>query len=272
MSEPVFLQKIRHLFHAASLDERRCSLCHAPFSPVPHDAACADSSSPLPGASLCPSCATLLRPRTTGYCPRCGRLQAIPDAPQSPCGDCLTVPPPWDHFRFYGVYADALKDLLLRGKFGSDPVALNLLGNFLAQVCLDLPRPDAIVPMPLHPSRLRERGFNQCQELAYPVAEALGVPLRPDFLVRCLPTPHQVGLNREERLSNLQKAFVASPAVRGMRILLIDDTCTTGTTLRRATLALLDSHGGAQAVDVAVVARTSSERSNGSNMSFLRQY
>ena len=92
------------------------------------------------------------------------------------------------------------------------------------------------------------------------------MPLRPDLLLRRLPTRHQVGLSREERQANLKSAFMASPAVRGMRVLLIDDTCTTGTTLRRATLALLDGHGGAEAVDVAVVARTPSERTELLNM------
>ncbi len=195
-------------------------------------------------------------PRNAGYCPRCGSPHAIQDAPLSLCGECLATPPPWDQFRFYGVYANALRTLLLHGKFEADPAALHLLGVLLSQVCRDMPRPDAIVPMPLHPSRLRERGFNQCQELARPLAAVLQVPLRPDLLLRCLPTPHQVGLSREQRLDNLKKAFMPSPAVRGMRILLVDDTYTTGTTLRQATLALLGKQGGALAVDVAVVART----------------
>ncbi len=263
MPELRFLRSVRRLLHAASLDERRCALCHIPFSPSVSDSIQQQTGSLLSGLSLCPSCTALLKPRITGYCPQCGLPKAIPDSPSSPCGECLTTPPPWEHFRFYGIYAGALKILLLRGKFGADPIALHLLGQLLAQRCLDLPRPDAIVPMPLHPSRLRERGFNQCHELAYPLAEALQAPLRPELLVRCLSTPHQVGLNRRERLNNLKNAFLASPSVRGMRILLIDDTCTTGTTLRRAALALLDTPGGAGAVDVAVVARTSPEGDNG---------
>ena len=266
MPELRFLQPLHDLLHAASLDERRCVLCHIPFSPSdPGEAQLPESSTPS-ALPLCPACRVLLRPRTGGYCPRCGAPQAMSDAPPSLCGECLTTPPPWEHFRFYGVYANALKTLLLRGKFGADPTVLHLLGTFLVQACLDLPRPDAIVPVPLHESRLRERGFNQCQELARPLAEALQVPLRPDLLLRRLPTRHQVGLSREERQANLKSAFMASPAVRGMRVLLIDDTCTTGTTLRRATLALLDGHGGAEAVDVAVVARTPSERTELLNM------
>ena len=126
--------------------------------------------------------------------------------------------------------------------------------------CKDLPKPDAIVPVPLHSTRLRERGFNQCQELARPLSDALGVPLVPDLLLRQHPTRHQVGLSEAERVANLKSAFLSLPEVRGKRILLVDDTYTTGTTLRRAALALLDPHAGAAAVDVAVVARTPREK------------
>lgn len=132
--------------------------------------------------------------------------------------------------------------------------------RFLALSCKDLPKPDAIVPVPLHSTRLRERGFNQCQELARPLSDALGVPLVPDLLLRQHPTRHQVGLSEAERIANLKSAFLSLPEVRGKRILLVDDTYTTGTTLRRAALALLDPHAGAAAVDVAVVARTPREK------------
>lgn len=250
-----FLQPLRDLLRAASLDERRCILCHIPFSPLnggqlPPEGA---SRPPIP---LCPACRALLRPRKGGYCPRCGELSAFPDAAPALCGDCEKTPPPWEHFRFYGAYGGALKTLLLRGKFGADPAVLHLLGRFLAHACADLPKPDAIVPVPLHATRLRERGFNQCQELARPLSYALGAPLQPELLLRQHPTRHQVGLSEAERLANLESAFLASPRARGKRILLVDDAATTGTTLRRATLALLDPHGGAAAVDVAVVART----------------
>ena len=92
------------------------------------------------------------------------------------------------------------------------------------------------------------------------IADALGVPLVPDLLLRQHPTRHQVGLSEAERVANLKSAFLSLPEVRGKRILLVDDTYTTGTTLRRAALALLDPHAGAAAVDVAVVARTPREK------------
>ncbi len=256
-----FLQPLRDLLHATSLDERRCILCHIPFSPLSRGELPPSSSDETTAKiPLCPACRALLRPRKKGYCPLCGELHAHPDSPVELCQACRDTPPPWEHFRFYGVYGGALKSLLLRGKFGADPAVLHLLGRFLAHSCKDLPRPDAIVPVPLHSTRLRERGFNQCQELARPLAEALGAPLLPRLLLRQHPTRHQVGLNRDERAANLKGAFLSLPEVRGKRILLVDDTCTTGTTLRRAARALLDQHGGAAAVDVAVIARTPHER------------
>ena len=250
-----FLQPLRDLLRAVSLDERRCILCHIPFSPLDRGAMPPESV-PRIGIPLCPSCRTLLRPRKSGYCPLCGEPALQPEARPAPCDACRKTSPPWEHFRFYGLYGGALKTLILRGKFGADPAVLHLLGRLLAHACADLPRPDAIVPVPLHRTRLRERGFNQCQEVARPLAHALGAPLRPDLLLRQHPTRHQVGLSEAERLANLEGAFLASPQVRGKRILLVDDTATTGITLRRAAIALLDPHGGAAAVDVAVVART----------------
>ncbi|MFQ8887100.1 MAG: ComF family protein [Bilophila wadsworthia] len=200
-------------------------------------------------------------PSTQGrLLPSCGELQPFSDSEPALCETCQKTPPPWEHFRFYGAYSGALKTLLLRGKFGADPAVLHLLGRFLALSCKDLPKPDAIVPVPLHSTRLRERGFNQCQELARPLSDALGVPLVPDLLLRQHPTRHQVGLSEAERVANLKSAFLSLPEVRGKRILLVDDTYTTGTTLRRAALALLDPHAGAAAVDVAVVARTPREK------------
>ena len=171
MPELRLFQAVHHLLHAASLDEKRCSLCHVPFSPSSQKNSVPFTS---PDLSLCPSCASLLEPRTSGYCPSCGLPQAMRDAPPSLCGECLCSPPPWEHFRFYGVYANTLKELLLRGKFGADSTLLHLLGKLLAQRCLDLPRPDAIVPMPLHPSRLRERGIGSSSGRAASGSPAFG--------------------------------------------------------------------------------------------------
>lgn len=102
----------------------------------------------------------------------------------------------------------------------------------------------AVVPIPLHPSRLRERGYNQAAILANPIRAQLGLPNTP-HLIRHRATPHQVGLRRSERLHNLDDAFLwTGPPLTGS-VLLVDDVVTTGTTLSAAA-AILRQHGAAR--------------------------
>ena len=95
-----FLQPLRDLLHATSLDERRCILCHIPFSPLNRGELPADADNEqrmqIP---LCPSCRALLRPRKGGYCPSCGELQPFSDSEPALCETCQKTPPPWEHFR-----------------------------------------------------------------------------------------------------------------------------------------------------------------------------
>lgn len=115
---------------------------------------------------------------------------------------------------------------------------------------------DAIVPMPLHRSRLQERGFNQSHEIARFVARALAQPVVPEALRRTRATAPQVGLAREARRNNVRDAFTAEvAALRGGRIALLDDVVTTGSTVAAAAQALVDA--GARRVDVWCVARAS---------------
>lgn len=226
--------------------------CLEPFSPPYAHLTLED------GQSLCPDCRARLPRLKGGYCPFCGEIvksfQSLDSLPIAPCGSCLSSAPPWQEFRFYGTFESLLRDLLLRAKYQGDPAALKLIGQLLEKACFDLPAPDAIIPMPLHPARLRQRGFNQCLEIARPLARHWHVPLRLAWLQRQRHTPPQTGLSRSERRANLNNVFLASPEVAKRHILLIDDTATTGTSLRRATEALLLA--GAASVNAAVIART----------------
>lgn len=119
-----------------------------------------------------------------------------------------------------------------------DNACITLLSYLFDELCRELPELDAIVPMPLHPSRLRERGFNQCREIVRRTARRHHLPIRDELLVRTRNTSPQTILTRKARLANLDQTFEAPPDVRGLRILLADDTATTGTSLRKGSEAL----------------------------------
>jgi ComF family protein len=118
-----------------------------------------------------------------------------------------------------------------------------------------LPPVDLVVPIPLHPSRLRKREFNQAALLAKPLSKHLGRPFLIDTLRRLLPTAQQVGLTREERARNVRGAFaVRNPdRIKGAKILLVDDVLTTGATFNAAARAL--KKGGAKEVIACALAR-----------------
>ena len=224
------------------LGERRCVACHAPFLPdTPH------------AEDLCLSCRSRLARFTAIGCPLCGTPAVAPEDSGLPCGNCLLDPPPWSILIFHGLYADLLQALLLRLKFGGDFSTARLLGNLLAKDCAELPPVDAIVPLPRHPVRLRGRGFNQAGELARAVALRMHVPLKRELLFRTMNPPPQEHLTARQRQKNPEGSFSARN-VHQTRILLIDDTMTTGATLRHAARALRD--GGAGDIYVAVAART----------------
>ena len=227
------------------LDERRCAACLAPFVPP---------ASAGGTAYFCPACHMDLPRRVAGYCPLCGEPALLPFSTPVPCASCLGDAPPWEAFRFYGIYEGLLCQLILRMKYSSDLSMARALGELMLPLCRELPACDAIVPMPQHPARLRRRGCNQCQEMARPLGRSLDLPLMPQYLRRTLLTRPQTRLRRLERRADLSASFAADPAVGGKRILLLDDTMTTGTSLRYAARCLLQA--GAVAVCVAVAART----------------
>lgn len=184
----------------------------------------------------------------------CGNLTATPDEDPALCGDCLTDSRPWDRFIFHGAYHGLLRELILRFKQRHELPLGRLLGGFLADhPALGGPY-DAIVPVPLHPSRLRERGFNQSVELAEPLAKRLGAPVLRRALVRRARTRRQAGLGRAERGDNVRDVFDADSRVQGLRLLLVDDVATTCASLENTAKTLLSR--GAASVSVAVAART----------------
>lgn len=260
---------IRHALHMLGLDQTRCCHCLRPFSPAenlrPLVSVLATEGPAGLRAPLCPECCALFASYTGPRCPRCGLPSArspadvglarpLARAAHIPCGHCLSQPPPWDGLAYYGLYQGALRDALLRLKFGGELPLAALLGACLLEAARCLPRPDVLTAMPQHPAHLRRRGFNQAHELARAVRSLTDLPLRSDLLLRPVQSAPQAGLSATERRRNVRRSFHAPHTAKGLRIWLIDDVMTTGSTLAAAALALRE--GGAKEVHVLFAART----------------
>lgn len=127
------------------------------------------------------------------------------------------------------------------------------LGELIGQAYADAhPVPDGVVPVPLHPTRRLERGYNQSRMLGEGVANALDVPLREDLLDRPRPTRSQTNLSRTDRWKNVRDAFSAHSNAADGHWLIVDDILTTGSTAVAAAQTLRDA--GAQAVSLATLA------------------
>jgi ComF family protein len=148
-----------------------------------------------------------------------------------------------------------LPSVLHRYKYGRDVTLAEALAELVRKRSPREVKHDLLIPVPLHPDRLRWRGFNQSLLLALPLGRAWGVAVDPFALRRSRATPPQVGLDERARRQNVRGAFAVArrAAVEDRRILLFDDVFTTGATVGEcaATLRL----AGARSVDVLVLAR-----------------
>ena len=209
------------------------------------------------GRDLCLACSGELV-RNQPCCPRC----ALPlHAPAALCGECLQRPPPFDAAFAPFVYAHPLDLLMTRLKFGRSLAAGRVLSDlWSASIAAFPPRlPHFFVPVPLHRSRLRERGYNQALELIRPLARALRVPLAESLLSRARATPAQANLDAAARRQNVRGAFEFHAAALGgtapqqVHVALVDDVMTTGTTLRECARVL--RRAGVGRIDVWALAR-----------------
>ena len=185
--------------------------------------------------------------------PACGRC-ALPLPQPGQCGQCLQAPPPLGDVHAVFNYAFPLDRLLPRLKFHRDFAAGRVLAQCMAERLARLPHPDALVPIPLHRARLRDRGYDQTLELARPLARGLGIPLLEHALARRKSTRAQSRLDADARQRNLRDAFHVDPRLGQVRhVVLVDDVMTTGATLHAAARAL--HRVGVQRVDAWVCAR-----------------
>ena len=198
----------------------------------------------------CPECWSSLIPLEPPFCIKCG--EPAP-AIEGLCGLCIKGEHIFDFARSALLFTRTLREIIHHLKY-SDRVSLaKPLGDILKQ-CLDREAftGDLVIPVPLHRSRERERGFNQAEL----IAAQLGLPVSKRILKRRKNTPSQTGLSRNERKRNLASAFEVMNEVKGS-VIVVDDVYTTGSTMNEIARTLKRS--GAERVEVLTVARVAND-------------
>ncbi|WP_369931203.1 ComF family protein [Xanthomonas sp. NCPPB 2632] len=213
----------------------RCLVCEAPSET---------------GRALCRACHAGLVRNDSG-CGRCAQPLAI-SVPA--CTACLQGDRPWADLWVPFVYTWPLDELERRFKFAGSLVA----GRVLSECWLDTgcppTMPDLLLPMPLHRSRLRSRGYNQAMELARHLGRRLAIPVRHDVVQRVKRTRPQTDLDAAARAANIRGAFQVRRVPSQRHVALVDDVMTTGATLGECARTLTDA--GVARVDVWALART----------------
>jgi ComF family protein len=232
------------------------------FLDVIYPPACCHCGSLAASNTFCSACiARIVLPRAP-YCQHCGVPFRTRNDGNHTCGRCITDPPAFGMARAAAIYDAAapadqpLKSILQRYKYNRDVALAAPLAKLMERECpFKLTDYDVIVPVPLHLSRLRWRGFNQASLLARRIVTGTRVPVDVFSLERARETQPQVDLDEKERRRNVAAAFRVSrrERIRQRRVLLVDDVYTTGSTVNECSRVLRDA--GASAVDVLVLAR-----------------
>ncbi|HEX5364215.1 MAG TPA: ComF family protein [Gallionella sp.] len=198
----------------------------------------------------CTACNRTLPYLDGPHCPIC----ALPTPHSERCGHCLSHPPEFNRTAAAFAYAYPLDQLIQAMKYREQ---LALAHAFATRLTPRIDRnhlPDYIIPMPLHPEKLRARGFNQSLLLAAAIARELNLALLPHACQRVRDTPPQSALPWKDRKKNVRDAFRCDLDLSGKHIALVDDVLTTGASLNALTAAI--KARGATEVSAWVVART----------------
>jgi len=252
-----------------------CPVCASRLGRGRRDPLCGDCWNAIdrivPGCETCglpfPTFASVVSARTldSGVASASGATRAGGAAPLSSvtsappargrCGACAAEPPSFEYARAAGAYAGPLREALHALKFHGRRALARPLAALVREQCAGLlpPDVDALVPVPLARERERTRGFNQAGLIAEQLKGALRVPVRARWLARVRETAPQTELTGADRQRNVRGAFVASGAVGGRHVLVVDDIFTTGATAAECARAL--RRAGARRVGVLTVAR-----------------
>ena len=216
-----------------------------------------DTGSRIP---FCHSCvASLTQTLEKPLCEQCGRpVVSSAESTPSRCHLCRLGTYAFDLARSFGPYSSPMSRAILMLKYGEvSPLGAWFAGHLAALAKADPAAfaADVLVPVPLDSARLRERGYNQAELIARPLARMLGIPFRSYLLVRTRPRPEKLRLTRRERWETVRGAYAThkTAQVDKLRVLLVDDVFTTGATLDACSRALRGA--GASRVAGLTVAR-----------------
>ena len=198
----------------------------------------------------CAACDAALPYLRIPHCPVC----ALPTPNGEVCGRCLAEPPLFKQTAAVFGYSFPLDKLIQGMKYGEQLALAHAFAKKLARVIDKDSLPDCLIAMPLHPAKLRERGFNQSMLLATTVARELGLKLLTHACRRVRDTPPQSALPWKARRKNVRDAFVCDMDLAGKRVALVDDVLTTGASLNALAEAVVEK--GATHISAWVVART----------------
>lgn len=202
------------------------------------------------GAAICKGCQKDLPRLTPPYCRSCGQPGI-----DSPCISCREMPLAVDGIRAPFLLEGPVRRAVHGLKYRNLRAAAPQLGEMLGEHLVNRRVPgDLLVPVPIHPRRLRQRGYNQSELLAKSASKAAGIPWDKGLLKRARNSPPQVeAQGRSERRENVKDSFESSDKVPGCRLILIDDVATTGSTLSACADALRAA--GAESVWALTLAR-----------------
>jgi ComF family protein len=228
---------------------------------------CQSSLTRISSLPVCEACLQQVSPLSGILCNICGeklfsKYVVTEEGPR--CGMCRRAAPPFERAVAYGAYDGVLRDLIHLLKYQRVHPVAALLAKRVEEALtpMGLPQPLLVVPVPLFKRKLRDRGFNQAEEIARALVDRCkgrSIQLETASLARTRETVSQTGLTRHQRRANVRGAFtvIRPDRIAGKSVLVVDDVMTTGTTVAECARVLL--RAGARQVLVATVARATRE-------------